>query len=211
MICRKTLNQGGFTLIETIVTVVIVAILWSMIIIFLTIPKKDTTGNITYIKGSFMQSIDPVKRLQKTSDLNRIMANIMADYNCYPKWRSDTIFAGNSFVVPTIRNGHYYKCTTLGGGMSGSVEEPPNWSLAASGTKSDGAITWIETTENGPLLTLSNLQTNINNNNYGTYDVVYNNYIQFVSDTETPGGNNILKVTIKNDQGGNLTALFIAN
>ncbi len=80
MTSRKILNGSGFTLIEIIVTVVIVAILWSMIIIFLTIPKKDTTGNITYIKGSFMQSIDPVKRLQKTSDLHRIMANIMADY-----------------------------------------------------------------------------------------------------------------------------------
>ncbi len=193
---RKKINKAGFTLIEIIVTVVIVAILGAMI--------------ITFLSDSFIKSSDPVKRLQKTSDLNRIMANIMADYNRYPKWRSGTTYTVGDYVVPTIRNGHYYKCTTAG--TSSSVNEP-DWPLATGGTKSDGSvtpITWTETAENGSLLTLANLQNNINNKNYGTYDVVFK-FIQFVSDAETPGGNNILKVTIKNDQGGTLTALFISN
>ena len=193
------INEAGFTLIETIVTVVIVAILGAMI--------------ITFLSDSFIKSSDTVKSMRASSSLDMVMANITADYNRYPKWRSGTSYTFGNYVVPTIRNGHYYKCTTPSGGMSGSVEEPPNWPSAASGTKIDGAITWTESTENGPLPTLSNLQTNINNKNYGTYDVVYNNFIQFVSGTEAPapGGSRILKVTIKNNQGGTLTALFISN
>jgi hypothetical protein len=71
----------------------------------------------------------------------------------------------------------------------------------------------METSENGSLLTLANLQNNINNKNYGAYDIVYNNFIQFPigSDSETTGGSNILKVTIKNLEGESITALFISN
>jgi prepilin-type N-terminal cleavage/methylation domain-containing protein len=188
----KKINKAGFTLIEIIVTIVIVAILGAMI--------------LTFLSKSLVDSSEPVKRFQKTSNLNRIMANITADYNRYPKWRSGTTYTVGNYVVPTIRNGHYYKCTTAG--TSSNVKEP-DWPL--SGTKSDGTATWTETVENGALLTLSILQNNINNKNYGTYDIVNNNFIQFLSDAETPGGNKILKVTITNNQGGTLTALFISN
>lgn len=189
---RKKINKEGFTLIEIIVTVVIVAILGAMI--------------ITFLSDSLIKSGDPVKSIMASSNLHMVMANITADYNRYPKWRSGTTYTvvPTVYVVPTIRNGHYYKCTPPG--PCSSVNEPA-WPL--SGTTPDGA--WIETTENGPLLTLSNLKTNINNKNYGTYDIVYNDFIQFVSDAESPGGNKILKVTITNNQGGNLTALFISN
>ncbi len=190
---RKKINKTGFTLIEIIVTVVLVAILGAMI--------------ITFISASLIKSSDPVKSIRASSNLHMVMANITADYNRYPKWRSGTTYAVGNYVVPTIRNGHYYKCTTAG--TSSSLNEP-DWPL--SGIKSDGTATWTETVENGAVLTLSNLQTNINNKNYGTYDVVYNNFIQFVSGTEAPSvSQQILKVTIKNDQGGTLTALFISN
>jgi len=189
---RKKLNEAGFTLIEIIVTVVLVAILGAMI--------------ITFLSDSLIKSSDPVKSLRASSNLNMVMANITADYNRYPKWRSGTTYTFGNCVVPTIRNGHYYKCTTAG--TSSGVNEP-NWPL--SGTKNDGTATWTESVENGPLLTLSVLQNNINNKNYGAYDIVYNNFIQFVSDAEIPGGNKILKVIITNNQGGNLTALFISN
>jgi len=190
---RKKLSEAGFTLIETIVTVVLVAILGAMI--------------ITFLSDSLIKSSDPVKSLRASSNLNMVMANITADYNRYPKWRSGTVYTVGNYVVPTIRNGHYYKCTTAG--TSSGVNEP-DWPLG--GTKSDGTAAWTETVENGALLTLSNLQTNINNKTYGTYDVVYNNFIQFVSGIEAPGvTQQILKVTIKNDQGRTLTALFISN
>ena len=191
MICRKNINETGFTLIEIIVTIVIVAILGAMI--------------ITFLSDSLIHSSDSVKSLKASSNLYMAMANITADYNRYPKWRNGMTYAIGNYVVPTVRNGHYYKCTTAG--ISGSGE--PDW--PSSGTKTDGTVTWAETIENGLLLTLNTLQTNINNKNYGTYDVVYNNFVQFTSGVETPGGSKILKVTIKSDQGGTLTALFFSN
>ena len=192
MTCRKRVNQAGFTLVEIIITVVIVAILGAMV--------------LTFLSKSLVDSGEPVKRLRQTSDLNRVMANITADYNHYPKWRSGTAYTGGNIVVPTIRNGHFY---ASGGGTSGSVE-PTQWPAAPAATVNDGGVTW---TESGSLPTLSDLQTNINNKIYGTYDVVHNAFVQFPvgSDAETAGGSNILKVTIGNNQGETLTALFISN
>ncbi|HVO65498.1 MAG TPA: prepilin-type N-terminal cleavage/methylation domain-containing protein [Syntrophales bacterium] len=192
MKCRSGLLQSGFTLIEIVVTVVIVAIFGSMI--------------LTFLSDSLIHSSDPVKSIRAASDLHMVMANITADYNRYPKWRTGTAYGVGNCVVPTIRNGHYYKCSTAG--TSSNVNEP-DWPL--SGTKSDGTAAWTETVENGALPSLSILQNNINNKNYGTYDIAYNDFIQFVYDAETPGGNKILKVTITNNQGGNLTALFVSN
>jgi len=192
MMYRMYCNKSGFTLIEIIITVIVVAIFGSMVLTFLSKSLVDSSG--------------PIKRLQKASDLNKIMANITADYNRYPKWRSGTSYAAGNFVIPTIRNGHFY---TSGGGTSGSAE-PSNWPTASAATVNDGGVTW---TESGSLPTLNTLQNNVNNKIYGTYDVVHNAFIQFPvgSDAETAGGSNILKVTIRNDQGETLTALFISN
>lgn len=192
MMYRKYCNKSGFTLIEIIIIVVIVAFLGVMILMFLSKSLIDTG--------------EPIKRLRQSSYLHKIMANITSDYNKYPKWRNSTSFPAGNYVVPTIRNGHFYRS---GGGTSGSIE-PSNWPTASAATVNDGGVTW---TESGSLLTLSNLQANINNKNYGTYDVVHNAFIEFPvgSDAETVGGSNILKVTIRNDQGETLTALFISN
>ena len=192
MMCKTRVHQSGFTLIEIIIIVMIVAFLGVM--------------TLTFISKSLIDTGDPIRRLKKSSDIHAVVANITADYNKYPKWRSSTAFPAGNYVVPTIRNGHFYRS---GGGTSGS-NEPGNWPTTSAATVNDGGITW---TESGSLLTLNNLQTNINNKNYGTYDVVHNTFIRFLdgSDAETAGGSNILKVTIRNDQGESLTALFIAN
>jgi hypothetical protein len=159
-----------------------------------------------FLSKSLIDTREPIKRLRQSSYLHKIMSNITADYNKYPKWRNSISYPAGNYVGPTIRNGHFYRS---GGGTSGSIE-PSNWPTASAATVNDGGVTW---TESGSLLTLSNLQTNINNKNYGTYDVVHNAFIQFPagSDAETAGGSNILKVTIRNDQGETLTALFISN
>jgi len=229
-------KQSGFTLIEIIVTVVIVAILSAMI--------------LTFLSDSLVKSSDPVKRFQKTTELHKIMANIMADYNKYPKWRSETPYAGNSFIVPTIRNGYYY--TTSGGGTSGT-NEPPIWptpcdscpscsscascpscasclsspcfsscaSCPSCATVSDGSVVpVVQWNWGGCLPSLATLQGSIGpenseqNNAYGTYHVEKNRFVLFTSDSEvddTTGKNKTLKVTITNAQGGTLTALFISN
>ncbi len=62
--------------------------------------------------------------------------------------------------------------------------------------------------------TLDAVQTNIGtegtsqNNNYGIYRVMNNRFVQFSSNTETAGGTNLLKVTIANAAGEQLTTLF---
>lgn len=199
MTLKKNLTQSGFTLIEIIVTVVVVAIMGTMM--------------ITFLSKSLVDSGEPVKRLRQLADLNKVVTNITADYYQYPKWRSGIAYAGGNFVVPTIRNGHFY---LSGGGTSGSVE-PDNWPTTTAATVNDGGVTW---TESGSLTSPTTLKGRIGpensdqNNAYGTYHVESNRFILFASDSETDdstGSNKILKVTIKNVQGEILTALFISN
>ena len=97
----------GFTLIEVIVTIVIVAVLGSMIYV--------------YLGKGFMESVTPVNRLKQSTALHRIMQNITADYNVHPQWRGSTIYAAENYVIPRNFNGYYYKCET--GGTS-ATDEP---------------------------------------------------------------------------------------
>jgi hypothetical protein len=46
------------------------------------------------------------------------------------------------------------------------------------------------------------------NNNYGSYRVINNRFVQFSSNIEAAGGTNLLKVTIANSAGEQLTTLF---
>jgi prepilin-type N-terminal cleavage/methylation domain-containing protein len=195
-------KQYGFTLIEIIITILIISIFSVMI--------------ITFLNTSFTKSGDSIRIIKKTSDINIVMAKIDADYNKYPKWRSGIQYDANSFVVPMIRNGHYYKMTKTGGGISGTIE--PVWPV--SGTIVDNTCTWSETVENGSLLTLTELKGYISSKTrYETaglkYNVVYNDFIQLGSGTETSGGNKILKVTITNASCdpvcATLTSLFFSN
>ena len=197
---RKKSNPFGFTLIEIIVAILILSIFFVMI--------------ITFLSSSFIKSGDSARLVQKTSDLNIIMAKIEADYNKYPKWRSATTYAANSFVVPMIRNGHYYK--TSSECTSGTNE--PIWPV--SGTIADNSCTWAETVESGPFLTLAQLKAYIAaKTRYETtelkYNVDYNDFIQLDSGTEISGGDKILKVTITNTSCNPvcvpLTALFFSN
>lgn len=60
---------------------------------------------------------------------------------------------------------------------------------------------------------LAALKENIQNNVYGQYTVVSNEFIVFDANTavaDTTGANNLLKVTIKMDSGESLTTLFAA-
>jgi len=195
-------TQDGFSLIELIVTVLIIAIFGSMIIVF--------------FGSSIVKSSDPITRLKKTSELHKIMENITADYNKYPKWKASTSYSLNTVVIPTNVNGRCYKCTTDG---TSSTSEP-TWPLTTSGTVTDGTAVW---TENGRVHDANSLTTLKNNigvegssqdNSYGKYSVDKNRFIQFDQTTgnETSSAtNDILKVTIKNDIGETMTALFMVD
>ena len=215
---RPNQRASGFTLIEVIATLVIVSVL----------------GTVAYVYfgKSFLESVTPVTRLKHTAALHRVMENITADYNVFPKWRSGTNYAKDAPVIPTYFNGHYYKAS---GGTS-SVTNEPEWPTTSAGTVVDGTITW---TESGRLRDLVPLYSSTNPKNlkqrigdegsvqsttndycknsdgtHTTYTVVKNRFVRFVNDVEqddTSGSNYILKVTLQNENGETLTSLFLSD
>lgn len=122
---RNTLNQAGFTLIEIIATVVLVAIFSAMM--------------LTLFSDSLIKSSDSVRRLAKSSDLSKVMANITMDYAPYPRWKAETSYSATNpanKVLPTGMNGRFYICTNSG--TSGTSE--PQW--RDYGDTQDGGARW---------------------------------------------------------------------
>lgn len=209
-------NTHGFTLLEIIITLTVTAVLATMI--------------YTYFGKAFSESVTPITRLKISAALQRVMENITADYNVYPKWRSGTDYTQDtSFVIPTVFNGFYYKCTTAGSGYSGAVE--PVWPQrinAATVAESTGMI-WTAigklretaTPYGMPLLTLKGnigAEGSDQDNAYGKYHVVKNRFTHFddsgldlESDDTGAKANKILKVTLRNDSGETQTALFVSD
>ena len=75
MICLFRKKQGGFTLLEIILTIVIAAILGAMM--------------FQYFGTSFTQSSVPIFRLEEAFDLKQVMENITADYESTGKATTD--------------------------------------------------------------------------------------------------------------------------
>jgi prepilin-type N-terminal cleavage/methylation domain-containing protein len=216
MIWKEGHPARGFTLIEIIITLTVSAVFATMVYM--------------YFGTAFSGSVSTVTRLRNAIALQRVMENIRADYNGYPKWRNGAAYAVNTVVIPTNFNGHSYRCTTAG--TSGTTE--PTWPLNSGGTVPDnGVIIWTEQAASSGRWTSSFLATlsgtigaegsvqaaspyglNPDGTTYTKYTVVRNRYTQFVNDIDqdgdTGGTNKILKVTIRNDDGVSLTALFVA-
>ena len=214
---RPGRQSFGFTLIEVIATLVVVAVL-------------GTVAYVYFGKG-FLESVSPVTRLKHTAALHRVMENITADYNVFPKWRSGTNYAKDAPVIPTYFNGHYYKAS---GGTSSATNEP-EWPTTSAGTVVDGTITW---TESGRLRDLVPLYSSTNPKNlkqrigdegsvqsttndycknsdgtYTTYTVMVNRFVRFDNndkEQDDPNGN-ILKLTLQNENGETLTSLFLSD
>ena len=213
MIFRPRHKGSGFTLIEIIITMMIISVLGTMI--------------YTFFLNAFSDSVVPITRLRASAALHKVMANITADYNRYPRWRSETNYSTVmlTYVIPTNFNGHYYRLESIpGSGTSSAPGFEPVWPLSSGGTVTDNTITWKEwgrlRVDNGvspsemPLTTLKSqirAQGSEYTNNYGKYTVVKNGFIQFdASGNEIDDAtlNKILKVTLKNETGETLTALF---
>ena len=207
---RPNQRASGFTLIEVIATLVIVSVL----------------GTVAYVYfgKSFLESVTPVTRLKQTAALNRIMENITADYNIYPKWRSGESYAVGARVIPSNPNRRYYTCTTAG--TSGTTE-PDWWGSGPDFTEPTG-VKWTDSGSLKTLLPLPTLRTRIgvegsvqSANEYGknsdgtytTYTVVVNRFVRFDTndkEQDDPSGN-MLKVTLRNENGETLTALFFSD
>lgn len=119
---RNTLNQSGFTLIEIIATIVIVSIFCAMM--------------LTLLSDSFIKSSDSVRRLLKSSDLSKVMANITMDYAPYPRWKAETDYVAGNKVLPQSMNGRFHICTN--NGNTGTSE--PQW--RDYGETQDGGARW---------------------------------------------------------------------
>ena len=207
---RPMHTKLGFTLIEVIATLVIIAVL-------------GTVAYVYFGKG-FLESVTPVTRLKQTTALHRIMENITADYNVYRKWRSGESYAAGASVIPFNPNRRYYTCTTAG--TSGTTE-PDWWGSGPDFTEPTG-VKWTDSGSLKTLLPLPTLRTRIgvegsvqSANEYGknsdgtytTYTVVVNRFVRFDTndkEQDDPSGN-MLKVTLRNENGETLTALFFSD
>ena len=199
----------GFTLVEVIVLIIIVSVVGTFVFSFL--------GEF------FVKSHAPIENLQKSTDLNQVMANIFADYKPYPVWKPNQAYVIGDKVMPTEsslqRQRFWYQCTQNGTSFS---TEPDPWTTGTIPIP-DNTVQW--TYQSAPaLLTLTLLRNKIgvedNNNKKTVYDksthqygyyVIKNNWIAYDPNTKTEISStiqNILKVTIRNDNGETLTALF---
>jgi prepilin-type N-terminal cleavage/methylation domain-containing protein len=221
MTAENKKSAAGFTLIETIATLVVVAILG----IFF----------YTFIGTSIYKSHLPMENLIRANDLNQVMENIRADYKPYPVWKPGHTYYLGDKVMPTAFSlsgqRYWYQCTQAG--TSGLIEPDP-WTTGTMPL--DGNVQWTYQWTLPPLIDSStnNLYTFIgapdpsnkkcanrpnercydqSTNKYGYY-VIENGWIDFDPITKTAStstNQNILKVTIKNDAGETATALFFSN
>jgi prepilin-type N-terminal cleavage/methylation domain-containing protein len=144
--------SAGFTLIEVIVTLVVVAIVAAMM--------------ASYYGTSITQSSLPIFRLKAAARLNDVLEKITGQYSQYPYWQKSTTYAAGAVIVPTTPNRTGLLYTTTSGGTSGTTE--PSWSTAitmgstvtsgADGTIAAWSTVWDSThntaANNGAALTL---------------------------------------------------------
>lgn len=203
-------SVGGFTIIEAIVVLVVTAVF--------------ATLAYTFFGDKILKSHLPRENLVKSLDLNQVMVNIQADYKPYPVWKPNHACAVGDKIMPTpfSRSGqrYWYKCTKAG--TSGSTEPDP-WTMDTELGIPDNDVLW-EYQSSPLLLTLETLKSKIGAEDAATkkveydkstrksgYYVIENRWIDFDPSTKTEtstNDHNILKVTIQNDSGETLTALF---
>ena len=147
MMTRMKLKSNGFTLVEIIITLVVAAIVGTMM--------------FTTLGTSLTKSSDPIHRMKKTFELHQVMENFITANEKYYAGDLPGLRAAIADVSPVPANGN-----------------------------------------EGATLT----------NSFGTYTIVENRFIKFVSNTEATASatdpQNLLKVTIKNSNNETLTYIF---
>lgn len=63
-----------------------------------------------------------------------------------PEWQSGTSYSVGDYVIPSVQNGHIYRCITAGNSGTGE----PSWPTGDGNTVGDGTVEW-ECVENGDL------------------------------------------------------------
>ena len=205
---RCTVN-AGFTLLEIILTIIVSSILGTIL--------------YSYFNAMLYGNDSPAK-LQRMYDLQTVMEKITAHYdeiagkNTAEKWEAGRPYnLGEKAVSRSELYGHLYICTKAG--ISGSDE--PVWPTAPAANITDGTVTWQE--DGGELDALvSKLSAPVSGTpptpdavwdyRYGRYGIVSYGFIRFDGGIETPApsgsAQNLLKISIRNEDGYSLTALF---
>ena len=227
-------SKGGFTLIEIIIAVVVLAIVAAMM--------------ASYLGKSFpslTRSSVPIANLNKSLSLNQVMEKISVQYAMYPHWRASTNYPQGTIILsPTLSGGKGFQYVS-GGGTSGATQ-PASWQTATGGipTPTDSSITWTLSSTCAPPLLSNSCQTNGGctftcptdlqsligaegqnyTNAFGSYQVINNHFITLATNTEQPCTSittcpvdypRYLKVTIgfRSDNpagtGETLTTLFV--
>jgi len=138
---QKRDSESGFTLIETIITIVIIAVVAVML--------------LSYFGPGIIHSADPIARLQTSARLTQVLEEITLNAQ-RPYWQAGYTYAAGAVVIPTLNSGqHGFQYTAQNSGTSGSTE--PAWPLPPQGgsstTVQDGGVTWeLNTTNCAPTL-----------------------------------------------------------
>jgi prepilin-type N-terminal cleavage/methylation domain-containing protein len=235
---QKNASESGFTLIEVIITIVLVAIVAAMM--------------TAYFGKGITQSSLPIFGVKDAGKLNEIMEKISAEYSQHPQWQKSKDYAAETIIVPTPTQitGLLYKASK---GLSGTTE--PTWpipgttvTVAGVGnhvclvppdplcTVTDNGVTW-QLYGTAPTLALlrNQITAKATTTYYGyEYSVIDNVFIKFDPEVVKPDGTRekpekvlhdedatdttdvdygkYLKVTIalaSNPTGEKLTTLFV--
>ena len=193
-------HSVGMTLLEVILTLVIAAILGTMI--HAVMGESLNRGNV------------PMTQIHDTLALHSTLERARTDFNAGLKWQPSNTYGTDTRVFPTSGGTAAYRCTTAG--VSDSTE--PTW--PAAGSVTDGSVTWERVAGATPVIEA--FKANVEAKSYGTGYSVSADYIKFEKDPAPPPGvdlwneapisptNDILKVTLTDDTGEALTALFVA-
>jgi len=85
-ILKRMKKNGGFTLLEVIVTLIVAAILGTIL--------------VTFMGNTLTGSVQPLLRVQQANIAGHVMENITADYN---KLNSDDIGSGATVALSTLK------------------------------------------------------------------------------------------------------------
>lgn len=160
---KKWRGEKGFTLIETIVAIVIAGLLGLMIFMF--------------SRAGVENAPTPWLRIVNMADLRQVMENINEDYYRYQhaaNWQDSAAYALGDRIRSTD-NEYGYECVTAGN--SGAAE--PDWPEPSSSTVNDNGVAWK--------YFLVRMREKINNKEYSqiSYDVIDNLFVR--KDPANPG------------------------